>query len=169
MVIQLVCSEEQRGPYIYVLATVKKVHFEERMQNATQLLELIPAWINVLLFPFCKRVMCVYMCVKLSSNNCIVEWMEPPQSARGEAATLCAATESQAMNQSHRGLSQNVGGLTANCRSEKKCVDILEAENCFPLTPFFWLDECFVNVVGKSLYLMGRTSWVQHDRKGSCL
>lgn len=104
--------------------------------------------------------------VKLSSNNCLVEWMEPPRTARGEAAALRAATESQAMNQSDRGLSQNVGGSTANRRSDKKCVDILEAAICFPLTPFFWLGECFVNVVGKRLYSMGQKALGATRRQG---
>lgn len=63
--------EEQRGPYVYVLATVKQVHFEEDAQYYT-----------------------VTRADTGAEQRADAEWMEPLRSARGEAAALRAATES---------------------------------------------------------------------------
>lgn len=65
-----ITPEEQRGPYVYVLATVTKVHFEEDAQYYT--------------------VTRADTGVEQRADD---EWMEPLRSARGEAAARRAATE----------------------------------------------------------------------------
>ena len=94
--------------------------------------------------------------------------MEPLRTARGEAAALRAATESQGMNSSDRGLAggQNAGGSSTNQRSDTKCVEVLEYIICIPLTPLFWLSECFVNVIGKPIYRFGSKAFANTRRQG---
>jgi hypothetical protein len=94
--------------------------------------------------------------------------MEPLRTARGEAAALRAATESQAMDNSNRGLGggQSPGGPASNQRSEAKFIEIMEAIICIPLTPLFWIGECFVNVVGKRLYQLGSMAFKTTRRQG---
>lgn len=63
--------EEQRGPYIYVLATVKKVHFEEFAAFYT-----------------------VVRADTGAEQRADTDFMEPLRSLRGETAALMAATQS---------------------------------------------------------------------------
>jgi hypothetical protein len=94
--------------------------------------------------------------------------MEPLRTARGEAAALRAATESQGMSSSDRNLSggQNAGGSAANQHSDTKFIELLEYVLCLPLTPFFWLGEWFVNAVGKPIYRLGAKAYANTRRQG---
>jgi hypothetical protein len=79
-----ITPEEQRGPYVYVLATVTKVHFEEDAQYYT----VIRADTGV-------------------EQRADDEWMEPLRTARGEAAARRAATESMKGSTNEQDLAQN--------------------------------------------------------------
>ena len=76
--------EEQRGPYVYVLATVTKVHFEEDAE---------------------------YYTVKRADTNVSQraddEWMEPLRTPQGEAAARRAATEAAKGSTNEQDLDQN--------------------------------------------------------------
>jgi hypothetical protein len=79
-----ITPEEQRGPYVYVLATVTKVHFEEDAQYYT--------------------VTRADTGVEQRADD---EWMEPLRTARGEAAARRAATESMKGSTNEQDLDQN--------------------------------------------------------------
>jgi hypothetical protein len=76
--------EEQRGPYVYVLATVTKVHFEEDAEYYT--------------------VMRADTGVYQRADD---EWMEPLRTAQGEAAARRAATEAPKGSTNEQNLDQN--------------------------------------------------------------
>jgi hypothetical protein len=71
--------EEQRGPYLYILATVKKVHFEEDAEYYT-----------------------VTRADTDTDERANTEWMVPIRTPRGEAAALHAATEMSKAEQSDK-------------------------------------------------------------------
>jgi hypothetical protein len=79
-----ITPEEQRGPYVYVLATVTKVHFEEDAQYYT--------------------VTRADTGVEQRADD---EWMEPLRTARGEAAARRAATESMKLSANEQDLAQH--------------------------------------------------------------
>jgi hypothetical protein len=95
--------------------------------------------------------------IDLRSLFLLLEWMEHLGTARGEAAALRAATESQSMDHSIRGLGggQSAGGPISKQGADAKYLECLESMINSSLTPLFWLGECFLNVIGKRLYHMG--------------
>jgi hypothetical protein len=94
--------------------------------------------------------------------------MEPLRTTRGQAAALRAATEALGMSHSDRGLpgSRSLGGGASGEQVERKWTDLLEATLCLPLVPFFWIAECFINVIGNRLYRLGKRMLVIVRRQG---
>eukprot|EP00547_Thalassionema_nitzschioides_P007024 CAMPEP_0194206706 /NCGR_PEP_ID=MMETSP0156-20130528/5658_1 /TAXON_ID=33649 /ORGANISM="Thalassionema nitzschioides, Strain L26-B" /LENGTH=1220 /DNA_ID=CAMNT_0038933299 /DNA_START=87 /DNA_END=3746 /DNA_ORIENTATION=- len=123
--------EEQRGPYHYVLATVKKIHFGENIQYYT-----------------------VTRADTGRDQRADHEGMLPIKGSRAEQAALRAAQN--AANQSQTGQSAiRNDNPSPYDKSETKCLTVFETIICLPLAPFFWFAECFVNVIGKRLYQLG--------------
>lgn len=110
--------EERSGPYIYVLATVKKVHFEE--------------------------IQTYYTVTRMDTGadqRADVEYMEPIRSDRGENAAIQAATSSMAgPTSSDRDLLQ-LDERAEN--SGNQCANYCMNAVFFLLLPFLWLYDCF--------------------------
>lgn len=118
--------EEQNGPYLYVLAKVKKVHFGENAEY--------------------------YTVTRADTGH--DQRADRGElfsiSGHGKAAASIAANQAQTNQSSIRSEDPS-----PNNRTETKCLTIFEAIICLPLTPFLWLAECFVIVIGRRLYQLG--------------
>lgn len=115
--------EERRGPYKYVLATVKKVHFEE-----------IKAYYTVT-----RRD-------TGADQRADTEYMEPIRTSKGRMAALKAATSSVPVSPIDQDRNDACGGdngfYTGN-----KCLDCIQILCFVLLIPFFWLFD-FLRYVG---------------------
>lgn len=110
--------EERKGPYKYVLATVKKVHFEE-----------IAAYYTVT------------RADTGADQRADASYMEPLRSGRGEAAALKAATSSAPSTVF--GNEQLLGSDSEYEHGQGKFVECLQISFLAVLIPFFWLFDCF--------------------------
>jgi hypothetical protein len=122
--------EEQRGPYIYVLCTVKEVHFEEFAAYYT-----------------------VDRCDTGAEQRADADFMEPLRTDRGKAAALRAATQSSAEDQGANGDFEGDGGAfdrTVDMSNRAKFVSGMYACCAYMVLPFLWTFDFFYYYVGVS-------------------
>lgn len=135
--------EEQRGPYVYVLSTVKRVHFEENAQYYT-----------------------VQRADTGADQRADAEWMEPIRTAKGEAAALRAATESAAAPFGHpggKGEKRRAFGYDADSARSfgRQCLD--HTLVVF-FSPFLVCFQCLDRTVGNCTRLCWR--WTSRTTRG---
>jgi len=111
--------EERRGPYKYVLASVKVVHFEE-----------IQAYYTVMRMD------------TGADQRADVDYMEPIRSSRGYEAAMQAANEPAPQQAGDSDLLLNNDSKGREF-SQNKCLACLELMCLTILLPFLWLFDCF--------------------------
>lgn len=124
-------EEEQKGPYVYVLSHVKKVHFEEDAEYYT-----------------------VTRADTGADQRANAEWMVPMRSVRGEAAALAAATVAHHHDPSDQELARALSSSPGQ-ETHFKC---LEATLVCLLTPLFWMTDCLYLGVYKPALWLGKQS-----------
>jgi len=113
-------SEERRGPYVYVLATVKQMHFEE-------------------IHPYYT----VTRCDTGAEQRADAHFMEPLRTQRGELAALRAATESSsAARGAFRDESSNINESSRTLQPAGKCATCIQSCIFYMLLPFLWVLDC---------------------------
>ena len=117
-------SEERRGPYVYVLATVKQMHFEE-------------------IHPYYT----VTRCDTGADQRADAHFMEPLRTQRGEMAALRAATESSsAARGAFRDESSNINESSRTLQPAGKCATCIQSCIFYMLLPFLWILDCVTYV-----------------------
>lgn len=120
--------DEQRGPYIYVIATVKEVHFEE---------------------------FAAYYTVERrdtgAEQRADADFMEPLRNGRGEAAAIKAATQLSGDEEGQDG--EFEGSLahdpTTHVSTRSKVMSCIQTCCFYLILPFLWLYDC-LHYVGTS-------------------
>jgi len=125
--------EEQRGPYMYVLATVKEVHFEEFTPSYT-----------------------VVRADTGSDQRADADFMEPLRTANGEAAAMNAATQSSAAAQGEDEMGRNRSRESDAFENPNKWMARLQQICYLLLLPFMWLFECCSSVCTRSFLPLWR-------------
>lgn len=137
--------EEQRGPYIYVLCTVKEVHFEEFAAYYT-----------------------VDRCDTGAEQRADADFMEPLRSDRGKAAALRAATQTSADEQGASGEFEGDGGAfdrTVDISNRAKFISAIAICFAYMLLPFLWTFDFFYYYVGVSFLVPLWQTCLRHLRR----
>jgi hypothetical protein len=137
--------EEQRGPYIYVLCTVKEVHFEEFAAYYT-----------------------VDRCDTKAEQRADADFMEPLRSDRGKAAALRAATQLSAEDQGANGEYEGDGegfDRTVDISNRAKIISGIQTCFAYMLLPFLWTFDFFYYYVGVSFLVPLWKTCLRHVRR----
>ena len=163
-------SEETRGPYTYVLATVKKVHFDEDAEYYT--VTRADTGVHQRADTGKRAFVMAFLCtlVKDIDTNSIriLELMEPLKTAHAEAAALRAATEEPQIT-SERGTHSARGknsGSSSSLRGASQFSENIKIFISIIGSPFFWLYDYLAKLLGRRISRHANLALLATKRQG---